>query len=69
MFSPPFLPPADAMSTDTKKNSLFLKKSSVRFFQKQAVFFSEQCPPDFQRVTKSHQKRVFLRLESMFFNL
>jgi hypothetical protein len=26
----------------TKKNSLFLKKSNARFFQKQAVFFSKR---------------------------
>jgi len=28
-----------------EKNSLFLKKSSVRFFQKQAVFFREEFHP------------------------
>jgi hypothetical protein len=34
------------MKTVRKKNSLFLKKFSVRFFQKQAVFFRERPPPE-----------------------
>jgi hypothetical protein len=32
----------------TKKNSLFLKKSNARFFQKQAVFLGHRQVLDFQ---------------------
>jgi hypothetical protein len=35
-----------AWEMHSEKNRLFLKKSSVRFFQKQPVFFRKQPPPE-----------------------
>jgi hypothetical protein len=51
-FHPLFATDIGALGLFAKKNSLFLKKSNVRFFQKQAVFFGRWYVPDNERILK-----------------
>jgi hypothetical protein len=50
-----------AWKKTSKKNSLFLKKSNVRFFQKQAVFFRERPSPEKMHIYAFSGSVVFVR--------
>jgi hypothetical protein len=52
-----------------EKNSLFLKKSNVRFFQKQAVFFGHRYVLDNEEATKTKKMWKFGLLKPRLFLL